>query len=70
MADPELLLGGGANHQPGAPTEYINKIFRKNCMKFKKFWSMILHYTGPFSGEKKTCLPTRGKYEIDNEEWA
>ena len=28
-ADPELLLGGGANHQPGAPTEYINNIFQK-----------------------------------------
>ena len=26
-ADPELLIGGGANPQGGAPTQYFNNIF-------------------------------------------
>ena len=28
-ADPELLLGGGANPYPAAPTQYFNNIFWK-----------------------------------------
>ena len=30
-ADPELLLGGGANPQRGAPTQYFNTFSEKPC---------------------------------------
>ena len=36
-ADPELLLEGGANHQPGARNEYLNKNFRKTAWNWRNF---------------------------------